>query len=302
MYPADQIYSADALTAWRADKFVELRQFRRRADQVLAGSFIEVGNWDELRAATSFLTLMNKRCVLYFRGQGAHFQQCLPTLFRNEWSLNGRKLALTQKNRGNYYAAVRELQQHVFEVSKTIGTPRYYLIEHFPAATAAILQHYELWPTHLIDVTRSLPIAVSFATGIGDRKDAYLYVFAMPDLRGSITSDIDQHLSLSRLEAICPPDAKRPHHQDAYLIGRFPEPQGIGHPGDKIWDDWQRGSDLMNRLVAKFHLTFTHGTLPGTPIVAKEHLLPDPTEDKFGRLLYEAVLPVAESLVSSVDT
>ncbi|MDI3461729.1 MAG: hypothetical protein OJF50_000550 [Nitrospira sp.] len=165
----------------------------------------------------------------------------------------------------------------IAEVISCVGTPRYFMLEHYPPAAAAILQHYELWPTHMIDVTRSLPIALSFASRARAEK-AYLYVFSLPDLRGSITSDLDQHLSISRLEAICPPAAKRPHHQDAYLIGMVPEPPGDSRPGEKRWDVWQDGSDLMNRLVAKFLVYLKRGSLPGAPAGSKNHLLPQPAK------------------------
>lgn len=296
MYPADQLYSYAAYCEWRRDRFAELRPFRQRAAEVLSGPFWEVAHWEELRAAVSFLTLMNKRSVLYFRGQGAHYPECLPVLFRDEWSLAGDTYKLTPRNRGRYYAAIRRLQDDVFDVAKRVGTPRYYMLEHFPSAAAAILQHYELWPTHMIDLTRSLSIAISFASGSAKRDSAYLYVVAMPDLRGSITSDMDQHVSLARLEAICPPDAKRPHHQDSYLAARFPEPPGDCNPGDKRWDDWERGSDLMQRLVAKFLLRLDEGALPGAPHVSLDYLLPCPSQDAFGQQLYETILPIARSL------
>ena len=106
-----------------------------------------------------------------------------------------------------------------------------------------------------------------------------LYVFAMPDLRGSITSDIDDHLTLSRLEAVCPPDAKRPHHQDAYLVSRFPEPPGMAGPGDASWDYWQAKTDLMRRVVAKFLLRLK---------------TPSFNEDVLGRRLHEALPPTVK--------
>ena len=301
MYPADQLYSYAAFEAWRQNKFVELRPFRQTAGEILTGESWHVSNWDELRLAVSFLTLMNKRSVLYFRGQGSHFDECLPVLFRSNWTLAGKTYPLTPNNRGKYYAATRELQDQVFAVAAEVGTPRYYMLEHYPPAAAAILQHYELWPTHMIDVTRSLPIALTFSTANGSPDSTYLYAFALPDLRGSITADMDQHVSISRLEAICPPSAKRPHHQDAYLVGRVPEPPGDCHPGQKRWNDWQRGSNLMYRLAAKFTLGIDKGKLPGSPDVSLEYLLPQPSQDVFGERLYERVLPIAIALANAID-
>ena len=301
MYPADQLYSYRAFNAWRKDKFAELRPFRQKASEILNTEWWVVRDWDSLRMAVSFLTLMNKRSVLYFRGQGSHHDECLPVLFRSSWRLAGKDYNLNSENRGKYYAATRELQDHVFAVAAEVGTPRYYMLEHYPPAAAAILQHYELWPTHMIDVTRSLSIAIAFATAKGQADSACLYAFSLPDLRGSITTDMDQHLSISRLEAICPPDAKRPHHQDAYLVGRIPEPPGDCHPGQKRWNDWQKGSNLMYRLCAKFTLKLRDGQLPGAPPVSLEYLLPQPSQDVFGERLYQEVQPIAAVLATAID-
>ncbi len=305
MYPLERIYSSLAYQAWRQSKAntsrdIDLKPFRQSWSEVRGGPFWEVGTWDELREAVSFLTLMNKRDVLYFRGQGGHCERCLPVLFREEWYLFGRRLPLSPANRGRYYALVRELQVEVFGVADWVGTPRSYILEYVPAAAASILQHYELWPTHFIDLTRSLSTAVTFAKGRGDRDKAYLYVFAMPDLRGSITSDIDQQLTLARLEAICPPAAKRPHHQDAYLVSRFPEPQGDVGPESPTWDDWQGKTDLMRRLVAKFLLRFRERELPGAPRIELDFLTPPPAEDKFRRKLEESLLPIVNRYVSTL--
>jgi hypothetical protein len=299
LYPLEHLYSLDAYESWRRGEGdgvgdIDLRKSRRSAQEIAEGHFWEVGSWNDLRAAVSFLTLMNKREVLYFRGQHAHYDRCLPVLFRKEWSLGERRFPLSHANRGEYYAALRELRIDILRVARQVGTPRSYILEHVPAAAASVLQHYELWPTHFIDVTRSLLTAVAFAEGQGQREHAYLYVFAMPDLRGSITSDIDQHLTLSRLEAICPPDAKRPHHQDAYLVSRFPEPPGAARPGDASWDDWQRKIDLMRRLVAKFRLQLQGGRLLGAPRPEFSFLIPPFNEDVFGARLQEVVRPVVE--------
>lgn len=302
MYPLEHVYSRRAFDAWRhgdAEKKFEKDKHGSRA--ITADPFWEVSSWDELRTAISFLTLMNKRQVLYYRGQGAHFEKCLPVLFREEWVCDGKRFSLRKENRGEYYAQICSLRRPVFEVAKKVGTPRTYILEHLPAATASILQHYELWPTHLIDITRSLSIAVSFAEGDGKKANSYLYVFGMPDLRGSITSDIDQQLTLARLEAICPPGAKRPHHQDAYLVSRFPEPPGVSRPGDADWDDWQRKTDLMRRLVAKFKLVHKDGKLTGTPRIERTFLTPPLEEDLFGRELSEKLLPDVLRLASEMD-
>ena len=310
LYPIERIYSIKAHDEWRrvdppgrhGDGDVhrvdgDLKEFRQSWEDVRDGPFWEVSSWDDLRAAVSFLTLMNKREVLYFRGQQQHYNEkrLLPVLFREDWQIQQQpeRYKLCPENRGQYYALIPQLRDDVLKVARRVGTPRTYVLGHVPAATAAILQHYGLWPTHFIDLTRSLPTAVAFASGRGE--EGFLYVVAMPDLRGSITSDIDQHITLSRLEAICPPGAKRPHHQDSYLVSRFPEPEGGAQPRDDSWKDWQEKTDLMHRLVAKFRLRLQGGTLLGALRIDDSFLLPRFTDDEFGRVLTESLLSTVES-------
>lgn len=300
MYPIGQVYSHKAYVAWRNGE-TELKPHRQEWRAIRDAEPWRVNHWDELRLGVSFLTLMNKRSVLYFRGQRQHYKKCLPALFRSQWFLNGNTepFQLSSQSRLRYYELLRDkLRTAVYRVVNTIGTPRRYIIETLPAATASVLQHYELWPTPFIDLTRSLPTAVAFATAHATTGKSYLYVFAMPDLRGSITTDMDQHMVLSRLEAVCPPAAKRPHHQDAYLVARAPEPHNIND--QHLWADWEKKSDLMRRLVAKFELV--HGTPPfsGVPVVPHDHLIPPIESDPFLEILTTQLRPMIVGLIGQI--
>ncbi len=244
---------------------------------------------------------MNKREVLYCRGQRQHFDRCLPALLRESWTIRDDRLRLDDEIRPQYFAALLQLQDKLMRVVKRVGTPRRYALEHVPAAAGAILQHYELWPTHFVDVTRSLPVAVSFAAANGSSR-AYLYVFGLPDLRGSLTSDIDQHVTLARLEAVCPPAAKRLHHQDAYLVSRFPEPPLLAHAPGHRWLDWLGKTDLMRRLVAKFELALGDGWLAGAPRHEASFLIATMDDDPFARQLHEALLPLVQRLARAISS
>ena len=118
----------------------------------------------------------------------------------------------------------------------------------------------------------------------------------MPDLQGSITTDLDQHLTLARLEAVCPPAAKRPHQQDAYLVARAPEPHNLRDA--RLWDDWASKSNLMRRLVAKFEL-------PGEPLVGgprypRGYLMPPRAADRFREVLRAALFPAIRHHVEAL--
>lgn len=305
MYPLKHIYSLKAYREWEkwetSKEKSELKEFQRSSEQVSDNSFWEVKDWNQLRTAVSFLMLMNKRHVLYFRGQKEHYQKCLPTLFRDTWSFDGKTYPINKNNRIKYYSKLLDFREPVLDIVEKIGTPRSYILKHVPAAAAAILQHYELWPTHFIDITRSLNIAVAFSEGHKIGNYAYLYVFALPDLRGSITSDIDQHISIARLEAICPPAAMRPHHQDAYLVSRFPEPPVLNGNIDQTWNSWIKNTDLTKRLVAKFRLKMKNGKFPGAPKIDLNYLIPPEREDTFGRTLKQSLLPQIEKYLKDIQ-
>jgi hypothetical protein len=78
----------------------------------------------------------------------------------------------------------------------------------------AILQHYEVCDTPLLDVTNSLRVAASFATNNPAAEGPVLYVLGVPSLSGSITASSEQGLQIIRLSSICPPEARRPYFQE----------------------------------------------------------------------------------------
>ena len=80
----------------------------------------------------------------------------------------------------------------------------------------SLVQHYELWPTPLLDVTTSLRAATSFALGVAVRRDeGFVYVFALDDIEGDVMElDPRSRFAAVRLSAVCPPSTIRPHLQE----------------------------------------------------------------------------------------
>jgi len=112
----------------------------------------------------------------------------------------------------------------------------------------AIIQHYEIYPTPLLDVTQSLRIAASFATQQNDTNDAFLYVLGVPNVSGAITASAEAGLQTIRLSSVCPPTAMRPHIQEGYLLGEYPEIVDIDQKQNYALHE----IDFGKRLVAKF--------------------------------------------------
>ena len=184
-----------------------------------------------------------------------------------------------------------------------MGLPRWRGMRDYREVQWAVIQHYGLWPTPLIDVTSSLRVAASFALGGSEagaaEKVGYLLVVGLPHTTGSITFDIDQQLSLARLSSACPPEAKRPHYQDGFLIGRFPIYEVSG-------DSLIERSNLRRRWVAKFRLVDVGGARSGSrkgrfwddafPIVSEEATTP--SRDQFRQRLEAEFGPRGSAPVS----
>lgn len=223
----------------------------------------EVRSFLDLMGKVAFLGSMNKRSVLFFRGQEADYEP-LPKLFRSSWSCPfelGESFRITTSNRGSYWQELVSLGAEVFEVCDEMGLPRWRGMRDSREVQWAVIQHYGLWPTPLIDVTSSLRVAASFALGGSEagatEKVGYLLVVGLPHTTGSITFDIDQQLCLARLSSACPPEAKRPHYQDGFLVGRFPMYEVHG-------DSLVTRSSLSRRLIAKFKLIDHGGVQDGS--------------------------------------
>jgi len=139
----------------------------------------------------------------------------------------------------------------------------------------SILQHYEVCATPLLDVTHSLRIAASFAS-LAKTNPVYLMVVGVPNLSGAITASAEAGLQIMRLSSVCPPSAVRPHIQEGYLLGVYPE---LGAYADKEnYDDYEM--DFGRRLVAKF--AFDPGSFwkdDDFPQVAEHALYPSEQDD-----------------------
>jgi len=115
--------------------------------------------------------------------------------------------------------------------------PRSYFkfIDRYDESKWAILQHYG-YPTPLLDITKSIRLAASFATmkyfancrevNVNEHP-GFVYVLGLPEAHGYISSFTYEAVVLVRLLGTCPPEAKRPHLQDGYLIGTIPHEKSL---------------------------------------------------------------------------
>lgn len=219
---------------------------------IRGGSGHTVKTFFSLAKKIAELQFLNRDHVLLFRGQNQDHlsvkgnSTLKATLFR----LSGSNLP-TSRVMVERFARLRKAEDGLvarYTAKKLLGYGR---IQRQRILRWAILQHYEVCRTPLLDVTQSAKVAASFASrGVVDA-DAFVFVFGVPNLSGAITASSEANLQIVRLSSACPPEAVRPHLQEGFLLGEYPE----------LSDDRQNAHyayhemDFGRRLIAKFRFS-----------------------------------------------
>jgi hypothetical protein len=262
-----------------------------RCTEVREGAGLEVESFLDLATRIAELQFQNREHVLLFRGQQFDFKNSKgnsslkPSLFRASDGTNPGPSALIDS-----FAKLRNAEFSLANEYARRGLPGAERIKRQQILRWAVLQHYEVCNTPLLDVTQSLRIAASFAS-IRAKNSAYLFVIGVPNLSGAVTASAEAGIQTIRLSSVCPPIAVRPHIQEGYLIGEYPEMTGY----DQKRNYAHYEIDFGRRLVAKFHFnpkTFWKGG--AFPAIRKPALYPDKT-DRF----YEVAEMIKNSLKRS---
>lgn len=249
--------------------------------RVRHGDGCEVSSYLDLATKVAELQFRNRDHVLLFRGQrGDHRNQ------NDNTTLKPTLLRPVGRSRRNPDAELLNVRFHILHEAETA------LVEHYGAAKLfglvrlqrqrimrwAILQHYEICKTPLLDVTHSLRIAASFAS-IEAKGKAFLFVLGVPNLSGAITASAESGIQILRLSSVCPPSAVRPHIQEGYLLGEYPEMADFRQKAN--YEHYE--IDFGLRLVAKFFFDpavfwKNHDMFP---LVRKNALYPDSSDPIF---------------------
>ena len=226
---------------------------------------IWVENYADMVRIIASLAFKNPQWLLFFRGQDKDYKagfstSLLPAIFRNlgdnEDELKQRFESLTR--------AENFLVQY-YDFDGTRGIQRHDILRW------AILQHYQIHATPLLDVTYSPRVACSFSGIKNATRPTYVFVLGMPQISGSVSVSSEHEIQNIRLLSVCPPDALRPHYQEGHLVGDYPtlsyaESSDIDIPE----------VDFSRRLVCKFKLR------PGGnfQIISDRFLFPGKGKDK----------------------
>jgi hypothetical protein len=212
---------------------------------ILMSEPMPVKNYDELVRNVAQISYWNRHLMLYYRGQSKDFMDheqkstLLPSIYRSKADEAKRDI----KHRFEVLnSCVKSLQasfsSHKLKIAGT------HIIHKFQEVSWALLQHYEVCGTPLLDLTHSLHVASSFAYHLGE-KTGVVYVLALPWMNDAIGYNSHEEIINLRLVSSCPPQAQRPFFQEGYLAGQF--------PNYKL-DDPKRSPqfDLSRRVIAKF--------------------------------------------------
>lgn len=205
----------------------------------------------ELAEKIAELQFRNRELVLIFRGQAVDRlnskgnSSLKPSMFRSARDSNANPSPMVLTNRFvQLDRAEREFTESFVRARNLLGVQG---MQRHRILRWSILQHYEVCRTPLLDVTHSLRIAASFASQ-GSGADGYLFVLGVPNISGAVTASAEAGLQVIRLSSVCPPSALRPHLQEGYLLGEYPEIGAI----DQKQQYAHYEVDFGRRLVAKF--------------------------------------------------
>ncbi len=244
-----------------------------------------VPTYSELISKLAKLSYANPELVLLFRGQAREYKEAgKTTLFPSIYRRQNHGDPSSDYS-GDLALKYEELQEKEVGLCRLFGNS--YSVYHSRISRSelarwAILQHYEVCRTPLLDVTTSAMIALSFAflqarhSGLSE---CVFYVLGVPQLSGSVTVSTAQALQVVRLSGVCPPEAIRPYCQEGHLVGTYPSVDTLDQKARYDREEM----DCARRLVAKFRLP-CHGAF---------------WDQQFSHLPYAALYPDEPGRLSS---
>ena len=193
-----------------AEKAEQVSNTRVRKDR---GRLVE--NYLDLAQKIAELQYRNRDYVLMFRGQANDYKNrqsntsLRPSMFRSREGASGSTDIQMR------YERLKRAEDLLVAQYSHMGHDR---LRRYQLIRWAILQHYEVCDTPLLDVTSSIRIAASFAS-MSNTNEAFIYAVGLPNISGAITASAEASVTILRLSSVCPPQAVRPHIQEGYLVG-----------------------------------------------------------------------------------
>jgi len=218
----------------------ELAEHTRDRDIWRAPAF-EIGDYRTLVEHVARLSYANRAQLVFFRGQDKDYQSkaggstLYPAIYRGDNLVQAELEARFRELESVSHILVERFEERKVEGARDVARKKY--------VQWSILQHYEVAPTPLLDITHSLRVACSFAQLASTSPACYVYVLGFPYPTNRISINSEEDLVNIRLLSICPPDALRPYFQEGYMAGTPDVTSDFGAKTEL---------DFRNRLIAKF--------------------------------------------------
>ena len=262
----------------------------------------------DLATKVAELQFRNPDFVLMFRGQSTDYlnskgnSTIKASLFRaSKHFVHNPKKTIHDPDNTPYLPSIATLKERY----QTLEKAEFFLVTHYESEKFlglqrlkrhrilrwAILQHYEVCCTPLLDVTHSLRIAASFASNTA-KDEAFIYVMGVPNLSGAITASAEAGIQIVRIASVCPPSALRPHIQEGYLLGEYPDM--VSYDQKELYGHYEM--DFARRLVAKFRFnpsTFWHAS--AFPKVPRKALYPPTDNDPLRKVAWNILQDLKRS-------
>jgi hypothetical protein len=221
-------------------------------DEILQQPPIKVATYNELVTHIAPLQHYNRNITLFFRGQATDRQkdgltQLLPSIFR---IFPGETRLMLKQRFQLLHQKTEALKKLLASQTPQLGGTR--LVTEHPELAWALLQHYQVCLTPVLDITHSIHVACSFAFDGNKGKTGMVYVLGMPWANDAIAYNTFEELVNIRLLSICPPEAQRPFFQEGYLTCHFPN-----YKMDNVKRVEQY--DVARRVIAKFEFPIAAG-------------------------------------------
>jgi hypothetical protein len=221
---------------------------------ILKSAPLRVNTYQELVESVAQIAFYNQDYILFFRGQEKDFKvngesTILPSIYRSDSSdlltPTQRLEVLTEKfdKLKEHSEILKQLAER--ERSRFAGTTK---LTKYEELRWAILQHYEVVDTPVLDLTHSLHVASSFALEKVEKGEfGVIQVLGMPAISPTTSYFSNEELAMIRLLAFAPPKASRLFMQEAYSVSPFPF-------SDLIRTVNKDRFDFGRRLIAKFEI------------------------------------------------
>lgn len=224
---------------------------RERSLEIARSAPLKVKTYEELAEKAAEISYRNREYFPLYRGQAKDYQSSKgrprSSLIGNFHRPGEGKQFLTgpekTKRRERLEAAakafVRVIKEKAFPYRDDFIKDDFQFTDEL---VWSILQHYEILPTPLLDLTQSLSVACSFASLDRGGGNACVYMLGFEGISPNIFYSYRERYQLIRLSSVMPKIAKRPFYQEGYFLGDFPQGRCFE----------EQRTNFACRLLAKF--------------------------------------------------